>query len=251
VRRVVELTGLGIAATYFLDARRGAERRRAAWGLIAGTRGGHVQELQPAAALATDPVPAPAEPSDDRSPAPPELPEELVLLSSEQLSSSALPKAEGYWPSWGWALVLTITICAIAAFAAVGLGIWAIEHRTTTTTTRTVTTQLTGAAPMLADPTARRIIGTAIQGSVILRLDSTGAALAVAGLPALPRASRYRVWIATAGAPTAAGGFAGRSAVLVLKPLDPGSRVTITREPAEGPSDAPHGPQVATLSVQP
>ena len=104
---------------------------------------------------------------------------------------------------------------------------------------------------MLADPAARRIIGTATRGHVILRLDSTGAALAVDGLPVLPPRSRYRVWITRAGTTAAAGGFAGRSAILVLRPLLPGSRVTVSRERANTAPAAPHGPEVATVTLRP
>ncbi len=243
VRRMVELTGLGIAATYFLDADKGAERRRAAWGLVAGRRSAH-QVLAPAAV--SEPAPMPAEQTAPEPEAlPPATPEELVLLRSERPTSTNSTS----WPSWGWAFVITITICAIAAFAAVGLGIWAIGHRTTTT--HTVTTQLPGVARVLADPTARRIVGNAAKGNVILRLDSTGAALAVDGLPPLRPGTRYRVWISDGSTTTAAGGFAGRRAVLVLKPIVPGSRVTITREPAGPAPGAPRGPQVATVTVEP
>jgi hypothetical protein len=242
VRRIVELTGLGIAATYFLDPERGAERRRAAWGFIAGAR--HAPAMP-------EPVALQAAPEPEKPFAAPDPAEELVLLTSEQLTGSAPPDAELYWPSWGWALVVTITVCALAAFAAVGLGIWAIEHRTSATTTRTVTAPDTRAAPVLADPTARRIIGTAPVGRVLLRLNSDGAALAVDGLPPLAPGARYRVWISAAGATTAAGAFASTRAVLTLRPLVSGSRIMITREPANAAPGAPSGPQLATVTVPP
>lgn len=233
-RRIAELTGLGIAATYFLDPMHGAQRRRTAWRLIAGGRAPQVGvEEQPA----VEPVrPAPPEPVE-----PPEPPEELVLLGSDRPVATAPLRDEVVWPSWGWALVLTITVCAIAAFAAVGIGIWAIEHRGSTKV-RTITRPDFGAASVLADPTARRIIGTASRGRVLLRLDADGAALAVDGLPTLPAQTTYRVWITTAGVTSPAGEFTGRRAVLALSAIAPGSRITITR---------PSGSQVATLTVSP
>jgi hypothetical protein len=129
----------------------------------------------------------------------------------------------------------------IAAFAAVGIGIWAIEHRSSTTV-RTITRPDFSAASVLADPTARRIIGTAGSGRVLLRLDADGAALAVDGLPALPPQTTYRVWTTTAGVTTGAGSFPGRRAVLALKAIGPGTRITITR---------PSGSRIATLTVPP
>jgi hypothetical protein len=227
-RRVVELTGLGIAATYFLDPTHGAERRRTAWRWLAGGR------TAPVAAPAAVEQPAVVEVA---LPAPPEPPEELVLLSSDRLPAAAPPREAVDWPSWGWALVLTITVCALAAFAAVGLGIWAIEHRDSTTTVRTITRPDVGAAAVLADPTARRIIGTANPGQLLLRVDPDGAVLAVAGLP--PQTT-YRVWVTAAGTTTAAGSFTGPRAILTLKPIGSGSRVTITR---------PGGSRIATLAV--
>lgn len=255
MRRVVELTGLGIAATYFLDPNRGSARRRAAWSFVAGGR--RASEPQPPRAAVVAPAAAPAEPPAPEpepvgaEPAPPpQEPGELVLVRGDELPGAA-PEPDGRWPAWGWTLVVTITVCALAAFAAVGLGIWAIEHRTATTETRTVTTPATAAAPVLADPVARRIIGRASEGNVILRLDAGGAALAVDALPALAPGSRYRVWITEGGATTAAGGFAGRRTVLALRPLAAGSRVTITREPAGAAPDRQSGPQVASVGVPP
>jgi len=253
---MIELTSLGIAATYFLDPDRGAERRRAArrWVTAGVRRDREMKEPLPAGVVvAAGPATTTAAPSVFEGgptydePATPSAPDELVLLSSEELSGTVLPGQGGQWPRWGWALVLTITICAIAAFAAVGLGIWAIKHRTTTT--RTLTTTVGGAAPVLADPAARRVVGTATQGHLILRLNSAGSALAVDGLPTLATGSRYRVWIDGDGKTTVAGGFAARRAILSMKPLSKGSRVTITREPAAAPTDKPRGPQVARVSV--
>jgi hypothetical protein len=256
VRRVVELTGLGIAATYFLDPTHGAERRRAALGWISGAGGARGIEQPPrVAAVAAAPVtardePAPApEPVSDVPSGPAEASDELVLLSSAQPAGSVQAARDVAWPAWGWALVVTITICAVAAFAAVGLGIWAIEHRTSTTT-RTITTPAASAAPVLADPAAERIVGTAKQGRVLLRVDSAGAALAVDGLPT-PAGGRYRVWITNGETTTAAGEFSREQAVLALKPLASGSRLTITREPAGAAIDAPHGPQIAVVTVPP
>lgn len=224
-RRIVELTGLGIAATYFLDPTHGAERRRTAWRWIAGSWAAPAVVEQPPVVEVGPPVP-------------PEPPAELVLLSSDRLPAAAPPTDELDWPSWGWALVLTITICALAAFAAVGLGIWAIEHRTTATTVRTITRPDVGAAPVLADPTARRIIGNANPGRLLLRVDQDGAVLAVDGLP--PGA--YRVSVTAGGTTMPAGAFSGRRAILALRPVGPGSRVTIT---------GPGGARVATLAVPP
>jgi hypothetical protein len=258
VRRVVELTGLGIAATYFLDPTHGVERRRAALGWIAGARGvrGNEQSLQAVAGAAT-PVAAPEKPvaleSEPTSDEPPQLPEasqELVLLSRAQLAEKARTRRDVEWPAWGWALVITITICAVAAFAAVGLGIWAIKHRTSTTT-RTVIAPATSAAPVLADPAAARIVGSAKQGRVLLRVDAAGAALAVDGLPPLSGGRLYRVWITNGGTTTATGDFVGQRAVLALKPLASASRLRITREAAGAAPDAPRGPQVAIVTVRP
>jgi hypothetical protein len=244
VRRVVELTGLGIAATYFLDPNHGSARRRAAWGWVVGARSDRVEPQPPPAALELAPEPEP-EPADVEPHELAQEPGELVLVSGEGLTGAA-PEQGAQWPTWGWALVLTITVCALAAFAAVGLGIWAIKHRTTET--RTVTAPVTSAAPVLADPTARRVIGTATQGHVILRLDDGAAALAVDALPPPGAGRRYRVWITNGGTTSAAGGFAGRRAILTLRPIASGSRVTITREPAAAPP-APSGPQVASVTV--
>jgi hypothetical protein len=242
LRRIVEVTGLGIAATYFLDPEHGAERRRAAWALVAGGRGGpSVPEV-----AATVP-----EPAAEESPAPVIPPEELVLLTRDPVVVSDRAEGDVHWPAWGWPFVVTITICAIAAFAAVGLGIWAIEHRTPAAAKPAAAPPGASAAAVLADPTARRIIGTASQGSVILRLDPSGAALAVSGLAPLPPGSRYRVWITVAGNTTAAGTLTGRSDLLPLRPLTPSSRITITREVADSEVDAPHGPRVAAVTVAP
>jgi hypothetical protein len=242
-RRLVELTGLGIAATYFLDPSHGAQRRRAVWRWVAGAHG----ERAPEQLATAPPVELPEVAPEPQPPEPPEPPEELVLIDTERLSLDPAPHEEAQWPGWGWALVLTITVCSVVAFAAVGLGIWAIEQRTPAS--RTVTTQATAAAPVLADPTARRVIGNAVQGSILLRLNPTGAALAVDGLPPLPPQARYRVWIRGAGTTTAAATFARPRAILALGPLASGSRVTITREPAGARSPAPRGPVVATAIV--
>jgi hypothetical protein len=251
LRHVVELTGLGLAATYFLDPTQGARRRRAAWGWVAGARG--EREAAEPGPPATVAVSAPAtvlEPEPEEvSPPQPEPSEELVLLDGEQLGLSAATREEAQWPGWGWPLVVTITVCALAAFAAIGLGIWAIKERNPTTTTRTVVRRDASAAPVLADPVARRIIGTAAQGNVLLRTDEAGAALAVDGLPPLAPGSRYRVWVTASGQTTRAGSFAGRRAVIALKPLASGSRVTVTRERSTAPPGAPHGPQVAAAAV--
>ncbi|HET7137807.1 MAG TPA: anti-sigma factor [Gaiellaceae bacterium] len=241
-RRLVELTGLGIAATYFLDPALGARRRRAAWSRVAGARSEReARELTPATLElhTVEPEPLPPEP--------PEPPAELVLIDTERSSPDGDRHEEAQWPGWGWPLVLTITACAVVAFAAVGLGIWAIEHRTPTA--RTVTTPSTAAAPVLADPTARRVVGEATRGSILLRLNPTGAALAVDGLPPLPPRARYRVWIRRTGTTTPAGTFAGQRAILALRPLASGSRVTITREPSAASAAAPRGPLVASAIV--
>jgi hypothetical protein len=250
-RRIVELTGLGIAATYFLDPIHGAERRRTAWGWVAGSRADRRVAGAPAPAALVEPAPV-AEDAPLPAPEPEPEPEELVLLGGELLGGTAASVAPGrdlYWPSWGWPLVLTITVCSLAAFAAVGVGVWAITHRATDT--RTVVTPDLRAAAVLADPAARRIVGTAVSGNVLLRLDAAGAALSVAGLPPLPRGRRYRVWVTTGGTATAARSFAGRRAVVALPPLPARSRVTITREPAGARPDAPRGPGIATVTVEP
>lgn len=258
VRRLVELTGLGIAATYFLDPNHGAERRRAVLRWAAGARHDPRATVSPVAAMPpvaeahpaiTEPdVPEPAPAGAETAPMPEPEPSELVLLAADEPSGGAGAEG-GYWPAWGWPLVLTITICAVAAFAAVGLGIWAIEHRTPTT--RTVVVRDVRAASVLADPTAARVIGSATRGSVLLRLDSRGAALAVDGLPPLAAGERYRVWVTVGGSERAVGSFAAPRAILPMKPLASGSRVTITREAAGAGPDAPHGPQVASVAVAP
>jgi hypothetical protein len=249
VRRVVELTGLGIAATYFLDPERGPARRRAALAAVTRRRGRpEAREPGPIATATPGLEPLVAH-EDPRAPTAP--PEELLLVTTDQLQTPASARDEVQWPTWGWALVITITLSAIAAFAAVGLGIWAIDHRaaTTTTTTRTVTVADVNAAPVLADPTARRVVGTAPQGAIILRLDHMGAALVASGLPELKPGRLYRVWLSSAGMTTAVGEFDKRRTILALRPLAPGSRVAITREAAGSTVAAPRGPQVATTTV--
>jgi hypothetical protein len=248
VRRLVEVTGLGIAATYFLDPDHGAERRRAAWAVVTGGRGGSPVSEPPStpAAAASATEPAPPDPEPVAAP-----PEELVLLRTDRLPAGDRAEGDVHWPAWGWPFVVTITICAIAAFAAVGLGIWAIEHRTSTATKPVAATRGATTAAVLADPTARRIIGTATVGSLILRLDQTGAVLAVGRLAPLPPGSRYRIWITVAGTTRAAGTLTSRSDLVPLRPLARGTRITVTRERAGSPADAPHGPQVAAVTVTP
>jgi hypothetical protein len=246
-RRIVELTGLGIAATYFLDPTHGAERRRTAWGWVAGSRTDRRTVDAPAPAALAEAAPV-VEEAPELPPEPE--PDELVFLGGEVLGGTAASASSGRdldWPSWGWALVLTITVCSVAAFAAVGVGVWAITHRTTDT--RTIVTPDLRAAAVLADPAARRIVGTAVSGNVLLRLDADGAALSVAGLPLLPQGRRYRVWVSAGGTTRAAGSFDGRRAVLALRPLPAGSRVAITRERRGAAAGAPRGPRVASVTV--
>jgi hypothetical protein len=247
VRRLVELTGLGIAATYFFDPEHGAGRRRAAREWIAGA----VADRR----VAT--VSAPAEPAPEPAPVPAEEPapvrDEVVVVTTAPAPPAWSLAQETQWPRWGWALVLTITLCAIAATAAVGIGIWAIESgsSTVTVTTATVPAAVASAAQVLADPTAQRVTGSAPTGTVVLRVGAAGSALAVAGLPP-PANDVYRVWVDASGTTTRAAAFTGTSALVWIRtPLSSGDRVTITREHAGAVGTAPHGPRVASVTVSP
>jgi hypothetical protein len=244
VRRIVELTGLGIAATYFLDPEHGPGRRRAARRWLAGAVADRRHETVVAPVEHEEPAPAPAPPEEPRA-----VREEVVVVTTTPAPALPQPQ-EPQWPRWGWALVTTITLCAIAATAAVGIGSWAIETdgSTVTVTTATVPAQITSAAQILADPTARRITGSATTGTVVLRTDSAGSALALAGLPQLPAAHVYHVWVNA----KRIAGFTKTAALLwIPSTLTGGDRVTVTRDRAGAGAAAAHGPQFASVVVPP
>jgi hypothetical protein len=254
MRRIAELTGLGIAATYFLDPEQGADRRRAARRWIAAAIGdGRDPPGGSTAGTGTAEPPTVDEPSVGRpSPSEPPRRDEVVILTTARPQVAPAPPRE-IWPRWGWPLVVAVTLCAIGAFAAIGVGIWAIDthHSTTTLTTATIPRRLTLGAQILADPAARRVTGTASTGTVLLRTDAAGAALAVGGLPELSRKQVYRVWIEASGATTAAGAFRDTATlVTIAQPLTDGDQITITREPVGGDARAPHGQKVASVLVK-
>jgi hypothetical protein len=255
LRRMVEVTGLGIAATYFLDPEHGAARRRAARRWVAAAISYHRSAEPPLSSavseeVAEPPHDAPVEPASAVAEPPVPAHDEVVLVTAPVRVAPTLGR-EAPWPRWGWALVMTVTLCAVAAFAAVGVGIWAVEkHRSTTTvTTATIPKEAAGAARILADPTARRVVGTATTGRILLRIDSDGGALAVDGLPPLPANELYRVWVTASGTTTAVGSFTNTAALLgIQKPLTSGDRVVITPERPAG-SATPRGSHVASVTV--
>jgi hypothetical protein len=259
LRHLVELTGIGIAATYFLDAENGAARRLAARSWLAGKI---ATERSTRASLPLEVPPTPPKEHvnpeaarDGGTTATAIVREEISVPPSRGFDQRLLDEDDRTeWPRWGWPLVIAITASAVAAIAAIGVGIWAVQTTSSDTNPPTAVTVApihSAGLAVLADPTTQRIAGTATSGTVVLlRTQSGRAVLVVAGVGPPPPARVYRLWIENDRVANATGRLTEGSGVVTLEGVVPeGARVIVSEERTGASATAPRGPVVATVQV--
>lgn len=138
------------------------------------------------------------------------------------------------------AVPLLAAAAAIAACAALALGLWGMTASRELDDTRAALDRSRAAAAVLSDPEARTVDLEAGDGRLVV--DEDGAAVLVLdGIDPAPSGKTYELWVSDGGAPVPAGLFDGaatRDVVPLEEPVEPGSVVLVTIEPAGG-VDAP------------
>ncbi len=132
-------------------------------------------------------------------------------------------------------------VAAIAAVAALALGIWGAGASRDLDDTRAALARQQAVTAVLSDPDAQAVDLETGDGRLVVGTDRS-AVLVLSGMEPAPAGKTYEVWVAAGDdAPVRAGLFDGvneRDVVPVEEPVDEGSIVMVTVEPAGG-VDAP------------
>jgi anti-sigma-K factor RskA len=146
------------------------------------------------------------------------------------------------------AVPLLAAAAAIAACAALALGAWGVSASRDLDDTRAALDRSRAAAAVLSDPEARTVDLEAGDGRLVVG-DDGAAVLVLDGIDAAPSGKTYELWVSDGGAPVPAGLFDGgaqRDVVPVEEPVEPGSVVLVTVEPAGGVEAPTTDPIVAS-----